>query len=67
MGADVSTDMSENVTHLVVGETNSNKYVLANEHNIETVTPNWLEELWDRSVRKMEPIVPDTVRVLDSL
>ena len=47
------------MTHLVVGEINSNKYVLAHEHGITTVTLDWLNELWTRSVEEIEPIIPE--------
>ena len=45
---------------MIVGEINSNKYVLAHEHEIKTVTLDWLEELWRRSVVELEPIIPES-------
>jgi NAD-dependent DNA ligase len=59
MGADVHTHMSTEVTHLVVGETQSKKYIVACENNITTVTEKWVEDLWEISVKLLRPIVPD--------
>ena len=49
MGAKVSPNMSTNVTHLIVGEVNSKKYIVATENNIMTLIPKWVEELWEKS------------------
>lgn len=49
MGAKVSPNMSTSVTHLIVGEVNSKKYIVASENKIMTVTPKWVDDLWNRS------------------
>ena len=49
MGAKVSPNMVKSVTHLVVGEVNSKKYIVASENKIMTVIPKWIDELWNSS------------------
>ena len=49
MGAKVSPNMSTTVTHLVVGEVNSKKYIVASENKITTVTPKWIDDVWNKS------------------
>jgi len=49
MGAKISPNMTPQVTHLVVGEVNSKKYIVASELKILTVTPNWIDDLWNKS------------------
>ena len=49
MGAKVSPYLSSEVTHLVVGEVNSKKYIVASENNITTVTPKWIDDVWNKS------------------
>ena len=46
--------MSTDVTYLVVGEVQSNKYVVASEQGINCVTPDWINHLWDISVKQLQ-------------
>ena len=59
MGAQVHTNMSTDVTYLIVGEVQSNKYIVASEQGINRVTPDWVNYLWDVSVKKLNPIAPN--------
>ena len=60
MGATVHFELSSSVTHLVVGEVQSNKYIVASEEGIPTVTKDWVNYLWDISVNQLQPITPQS-------
>merc|ERR1711892_1006402 len=67
MGAQVHTNMSTDVTYLVVGEVQSKKYVVASEQGINHVTPDWVNHLWDVSVKQLLPIAPTQSDRFDEL
>ena len=64
MGAQVHSNMSTDVTYLVVGEVQSNKYVVASEQGINCVTPDWINHLWDISVKKLQAWFPLRLKLI---
>ena len=60
MGATVQFELSNSVAYLIVGEIHSNKYIVASEEGIPTVTKDWVDYLWNVSVHQLQPFAPSS-------
>ena len=60
MGATIQLELSNSVTHLIVGEIFSNKYIVASEEGILTMTKDWVDYLWNVSVEQLQPFAPSS-------